>query len=79
MKGDPKVIELLNESARERGAMVLVVTHDHRLTPFADHVYTMDDGMLSQAPLSEFTHPHQTPVVNPRRLRYLPQPQLVGV
>lgn len=68
-----QVIELLNESARERGAMVLVVTHDHRLTPFADHVFTMDDGLLSQSPETEFTPAkHTTPIVNPRRLRYLP-------
>ncbi len=41
-----QVIELLTESARERGAMVLVVTHDHRLTPYADRMYAMADGKL---------------------------------
>ena len=70
------VIELLNESARERGAMVLVVTHDHRLTPFADHVFTMDDGLLSQTPVSEFTHP---PAHGKPRTRLTPpHPELIG-
>ncbi len=51
------VIELLNESARDRGAMVLVVTHDHRLTPFADRVFTMDDGKLSVTSKAEHASP----------------------
>jgi len=41
-----QVIKLLTESARERGAMVLVVTHDARLMPFADRVFDLDDGQL---------------------------------
>jgi putative ABC transport system ATP-binding protein len=41
-----QVIRLLTESARERGAMVLVVTHDPRLTPFADRTFELDDGQL---------------------------------
>src|SRR5437868_12486441 len=41
-----QVIELLTQSARQRGAMVLVVTHDHRLLPFADRVIEMVDGRL---------------------------------
>jgi len=68
-----QVIELLNESARERGAMVLVVTHDHRLTPFADHVFTMDDGRLSQPALSEFTHQYPHPPANSPKPRFLPK------
>lgn len=40
------VIELLRECGRERGATVLVVTHDHRLVPFADKVIEMADGEL---------------------------------
>lgn len=42
-----QVIRLLTEKARERGAMVLVVTHDPRLIPFADRVYELNDGLLS--------------------------------
>lgn len=41
-----QVIHLLTETARDHGAMVLVVTHDHRLTPFADRVYELADGKL---------------------------------
>jgi putative ABC transport system ATP-binding protein len=42
------VISLLTENARERGAMVLVVTHDPRLIPFADRVLDLVDGRLVQ-------------------------------
>ena len=41
-----QVIELLHDVARERGATVLVVTHDPRLLPFADRVFEMADGHL---------------------------------
>ncbi len=41
-----QVIELLTETAREHRATVLVVTHDHRLVPFADRVFEMADGQL---------------------------------
>jgi len=40
------VIRLLTENARERGAMVLVVTHDPRLLPYADRVFNLVDGEL---------------------------------
>ncbi len=40
------VVELLRESARERNVTVLVVTHDHRLLPYADQVFEMADGRL---------------------------------
>jgi putative ABC transport system ATP-binding protein len=43
------VIDLLREAARERNATVLVVTHDHRLVPFADRVFEMADGRLGGA------------------------------
>jgi len=45
-----QVIELLNDVARQRGATVLVVTHDPRLLPFADCVYQMADGRLRHDP-----------------------------
>jgi putative ABC transport system ATP-binding protein len=41
-----QVIELLHGVARQRGATVLVVTHDPRLVPFADRVFEMADGQL---------------------------------
>ena len=43
-----QVIELLQASARERQAMVLVVTHDPRLMAFADRVIEMADGKLCE-------------------------------
>jgi len=42
-----QVIELLHGVARQRGATVLVVTHDPRLLPFADRVFEMADGQLN--------------------------------
>ncbi len=41
-----QAIKLLTENARERGAMVLVVTHDPRLLPFADRVFELADGEM---------------------------------
>jgi putative ABC transport system ATP-binding protein len=43
------VIGLLTEAARERGATVLVVTHDHRLVPFADRTFDLADGRMADA------------------------------
>jgi putative ABC transport system ATP-binding protein len=45
-----QVINLLTETARERGAMVLVVTHDPRLTSYADRVLELADGKLDAEP-----------------------------
>ena len=45
-----QVIELMGDAARSRGAMVLVVTHDPRLTPFADRVFELADGQLQTEP-----------------------------
>jgi putative ABC transport system ATP-binding protein len=42
-----EVLELLGEICRERGAAVLLVTHDPQATVFADRVYTLRDGRLS--------------------------------
>lgn len=44
-----QVIGLLTEAARERGATVLVVTHDHRLVPFADRTFDLADGRMADA------------------------------
>ncbi len=52
------VIELLHQAARERGAAIVVVTHDPRLEAHADRIIHMEDGkilsdqMVSQPPLS---------------------------
>jgi putative ABC transport system ATP-binding protein len=60
-----QVIRLLTETARERGAMVLVVTHDPRLTPFADRVFELADGQLQAEakPQQEAVHEVETTAV----------------
>jgi putative ABC transport system ATP-binding protein len=40
------VVELLRNAAHERNATVLVVAHDQRMVPYADHVFHMEDGRL---------------------------------
>jgi putative ABC transport system ATP-binding protein len=42
-----EVLELLSEICRERGAAVLLVTHDPQATVFADRVHALRDGRLS--------------------------------
>jgi putative ABC transport system ATP-binding protein len=41
-----EVLELLSETCRERGAAVLLVTHDPQATVFADRVHALRDGRL---------------------------------
>jgi putative ABC transport system ATP-binding protein len=41
-----EVLELLAETARERGAAVLLVTHDPQATSIADRVHELHDGRL---------------------------------
>jgi putative ABC transport system ATP-binding protein len=48
-----EVISLLRSAAHDRGAAVLVVSHDDRLIPYADRVLYLQDGRLS-----EQTAPH---------------------
>jgi putative ABC transport system ATP-binding protein len=43
-----KVIELLRDAAHERRASVLVVSHDHRILPFVDVYYHLEDGYLER-------------------------------
>jgi putative ABC transport system ATP-binding protein len=48
------VIKLLHEAAKERGAAIVVVTHDSRLEPHADRIIHMEDGkILSDRMISE--------------------------
>ncbi|MCX7699347.1 MAG: ABC transporter ATP-binding protein [Gemmataceae bacterium] len=44
-----QVIELLRIAAHERGATILVVSHDHRIVPFVDTVFHLEDGRLQEA------------------------------
>jgi putative ABC transport system ATP-binding protein len=49
-----QVMEVLCASARDRGAGVIVVTHDLRITHFADRVVRMEDGVvLADEPISK--------------------------
>lgn len=43
-----QVVELLRNAAHDRGATVLVVSHDPRLIPFADQVFHLEDGRLQE-------------------------------
>jgi putative ABC transport system ATP-binding protein len=43
-----QVIEMLRAAARERGATVLVVTHDSRLLDAADRAMSLQDGRLRE-------------------------------
>ena len=51
-----KVMELLRDAAHERGASILVVSHDHRLLPFVDVYYHLEDGHLEERPLTPPGH-----------------------
>ncbi len=46
------VMELFRKVARERGAAVLVVTHDHRALDVFDVLYEMEDGRIRPASTS---------------------------
>jgi putative ABC transport system ATP-binding protein len=42
-----QVVELLRTAAHERGATMLVVSHDPRIIPFVDTVFHLEDGRLT--------------------------------
>jgi putative ABC transport system ATP-binding protein len=46
-----KVIELLRDAAHERRASILVVSHDHRIEPYVDVCYHLEDGHLEEREL----------------------------
>jgi len=41
-----QVVERLRSTAHDRGATVVMVTHDPRIVPYADRVYRMEDGRV---------------------------------
>jgi putative ABC transport system ATP-binding protein len=41
-----QVVELLRSAAHERGATILLVSHDSRIVPFVDQVFHLEDGNL---------------------------------
>jgi putative ABC transport system ATP-binding protein len=60
------VMVLLEEIASADNRAVIVVTHDNRIFPFADHIATMSDGRIKnferalRSPETENTHPTQS-------------------
>jgi len=49
-KNGEQVIQLLRSAAHERGSTIFIVAHDARIVPYADRVYYLEDGRLSQKP-----------------------------
>jgi putative ABC transport system ATP-binding protein len=52
-----RVIELLRAAAHERDATILIVSHDHRILPYVDVHFHLEDGKLTEAEL-----PHAVPI-----------------
>jgi putative ABC transport system ATP-binding protein len=51
-----QVMELFRKVAHERGAAVIVVTHDHRSLDVFDKTYEMEDGELQLGPSPKTQH-----------------------
>jgi len=45
-----EVMRLLRSAAHEVGSTVFVITHDHRMAEYADRIFDLDDGRLSERP-----------------------------
>lgn len=43
-----EVVQLLAKEAKERQKAAIMVTHDERMLPLCDHVYRMEDGVLTK-------------------------------
>lgn len=56
-----KVVQMLDRAARQRGAAVFVVAHDARVVPFADRVFYMEDGLVTEEPAAAGVHPRGVP------------------
>jgi putative ABC transport system ATP-binding protein len=56
-----EVLELFSEICRERGAAVLLVTHDPQATMFADRVHALRDGRLSDYEPDQVCAPRSEP------------------
>jgi putative ABC transport system ATP-binding protein len=51
-----QIVELLQESARQRGAILVVVSHDNRVIPYADRVLHLTDGRLDPELMARTSH-----------------------
>jgi putative ABC transport system ATP-binding protein len=47
-KHGEQVIELLRAAAHDRGAAILIVSHDARIIPHVDRVFHLEDGCLAE-------------------------------
>ncbi|MCS6782886.1 MAG: DevA family ABC transporter ATP-binding protein [Gloeomargarita sp. SKYBB_i_bin120] len=47
-KSGREVVDLLQRLAKEQGAAILLVTHDHRILDIADRIVHLEDGCLVQ-------------------------------
>jgi putative ABC transport system ATP-binding protein len=43
-----EVVDLMQRLAKEQGAAILLVTHDHRILDIADRIVHLEDGCLVQ-------------------------------
>jgi ABC-type lipoprotein export system ATPase subunit len=64
-----ELVELLRSIAHERGATVVLVTHDADAVARADRWYTLRDGRLDGEPPADDARKALTPAPGPRSLR----------
>lgn len=50
-----QVLQLLRDAAHSRGATIFLVSHDHRMQPFVDTTFHLDDGRLEETATGEAT------------------------
>jgi putative ABC transport system ATP-binding protein len=68
------VMKLLTRLVRDRGATLVVVTHDNRIFPYADRVLRLEDGCMAHewVPTEGSADTAEPPAgLNPERLRFL--------
>src|SRR5271166_106023 len=51
------VMEMMSDLAHKRGRAVVIVTHDSRVTSFADRIVRIEDGAIASSPESETAPP----------------------
>lgn len=55
-----EVVEILQQLARQQGATILLVTHDHRILDVADRILALEDGRITSFARSMTAHAGQT-------------------
>ena len=50
------VLQLLRDAAHDRNATIFIVSHDHRMLPFVDVCYHLEDGKLERQTADVATH-----------------------